>query len=75
MFIYHYHAIKQIQIGAMANMDGIAILTEPIVTMDDYQELKSAIAKDAKIDDVTGITICSLTLLQDNSNKSKDQTK
>jgi hypothetical protein len=66
MPIYHYHAISQMTIGTIINMDGIVNMRNPVVTMEDYRYLKKLI----KINNTTthnpnNITICSLTVLQE----------
>jgi len=67
MPIYHYHAISQMTIGTIINMDGIVNMRNPVVTMEDYRYLKKLISE---IDGVVicspnNITICSLTVLQE----------
>jgi type III secretory pathway lipoprotein EscJ len=67
MPIYHYHAISQMTIGTIINMDGIVNMRNPIVTMKDYRYLKKLISE---IDGVVicspdNMTICSLTVLQE----------
>jgi hypothetical protein len=64
--IYHYHAISQMTIGTIINMDGIVNMRNPVVTMEDYRYLKKLI----KINNIiicnpNNITICSLTVLQE----------
>ncbi|GAB4059164.1 hypothetical protein [Uliginosibacterium sediminicola] len=65
MPIYHYHAIKQVRIGEVTNLDGIAALQSPVLTMEDYKALKKLIADvdGGGIGGPDGLTICSLTLL------------
>ena len=65
MPIYHYHATKQMNGQATMQIDGIAELEKPILTMDDYISLKNLIASDAEIGGRCGLTICSLTLLRE----------
>ena len=65
MPIYHYHAISQMTIGTIINMDGIVNMRNPVVTMEDYRYLKKLISE---IDGVVicspdNMTICSLTVL------------
>jgi type III secretory pathway lipoprotein EscJ len=65
--IYHYHAISQMTIGTIINMDGIVNMRNPVVTMEDYRYLKKLISE---IDGVVicspdNMTICSLTVLQE----------
>ncbi|HRV18808.1 MAG TPA: hypothetical protein P5317_12460 [Myxococcota bacterium] len=67
MPIYHYHAISQMTIGTIINMDGIVNMRNPVVTMEDYRYLKKLISE---IDGVVicspdNMTICSLTVLQE----------
>ena len=67
MPIYHYHAISQMTIGTIINMDGIVNMRNPVVTMEDYRYLKKLISE---IDGVVicspdNVTICSLTVLQE----------
>jgi len=65
MYIYHYHAIQQRRIGEVANLDGIATLKNPILSMEDYLELKKFILNDTNLGMLPSdpLTICSLTLL------------
>lgn len=65
MPIYHYHAIKQVRRGEITNLDGIATLHTPVLTMEDYKNLKAMIAEadGGGIGGPDGMTICSLTLL------------
>lgn len=65
MPIYHYHAMKQTATGMVANIDGIATMQKPVLTMQDYMGLKKQIAEGQDIGGEKGLTICSLTLLQD----------
>ena len=67
MPIYHYHAISQMTIGTIINMDGIVNMRNPVVTMEDYRYLRKLISE---IDGVVicspdNVTICSLTVLQE----------
>lgn len=67
MPIYHYHAISQMTIGKIINMDGIVNMRNPVVTMEDYRYLRKLISE---IDGVVicspdNMTICSLTVLQE----------
>lgn len=67
MPIYHYHAISQMTIGTIINMDGIVNMRNPVVTMEDYRYLRKLISE---IDGVVicspdNMTICSLTVLQE----------
>ncbi len=67
MPIYHYHAISQMNVGTIINMDGIVNMRNPVVTMEDYRYLKKLISE---IDGVVicspdNMTICSLTVLQE----------
>jgi hypothetical protein len=62
MPVYHYYAMKQISIGKVAHIDGIAIMEKAVATMDDYRRLKEFIAE---MDGPEGMTICSLTMLED----------
>lgn len=67
MPIYHYHAISQMTIGTIIDMEGIANMRNPVVTMEDYRYLKKLISE---IDGVVicspdNMTICSLTVLQE----------
>ena len=68
MPIYHYHAIKQIALGQIMNIDGIAVLKSPVATMDDYKELKKLISDTNEIGGPEGLTICSLTPLLETPN-------
>lgn len=65
MPIYHYFAQKQIKAGEMLQMDGIAVLQNPIRTKEDYDLLKKGIVDsvEIKIDWSSTITVCSLTRL------------
>lgn len=67
MPIYHYHAISQMTVGQIINIDGIVDMRNPVVTMEDYRYLKKLISE---IDGVVicspdNMTICSLTVLQE----------
>lgn len=67
MPIYHYHAISQMTVGQIINIDGIVNMRNPVVTMEDYRYLKKLISE---IDGVVicspdNMTICSLTVLQE----------
>lgn len=64
MFIYHYHATRQIKPGEIVNIDGIATLASPVRTMDDYHELKRLVINDATVHPSI-FTICSLSLLEE----------
>lgn len=69
MFIYHYHAIKQLRIGEIVNIDGIAHLERAVLTMGDYTRLKDLIAGNENgIGGTDGMTVCSLTLLHETPN-------
>lgn len=61
MFIYHYHAQRQISPGAISHIDGIIETSHPIDSMDRYKEIKSSISKGES--DPASMTICSLSLL------------
>jgi hypothetical protein len=66
MPIYHYHAISQMTIGTIINMDGIVNMRNPVVTMEDYRYLKKLIKiNGVVICNPNNITICSLTVLQE----------
>lgn len=65
MITYHYHAICQTDPTATNHIDGIASLEKPILTMEDYLQLKTEILnsqEDLKEKDVK-LTICSLTVI------------
>lgn len=64
MYVYHYHAIKQMDSGSIANMDGlIKRKTQLSGDWDEYQQLKADI-ESFNGEQVSGkLTICSLTLL------------
>ncbi len=68
MLVYHYHAIKQVHHGKITNLDGIARMQNPVLTMEDYRALKTLIAEvdGGGIGGPDGLTICSLTLLTPN---------
>lgn len=68
MPIYHYHATKQLVIGQIMNIDGIAVLKKPVLTMDGYKELKKLISDTNEVGGPDGLTICSLTILQESPN-------
>lgn len=59
MYTYHYCAQRIVGYGTIETMDGIAIVNNEILTMDDYQDLKKEVWKD---DENFGY-IMSLTLL------------
>lgn len=65
MPIYHYYAMKQLTPITTSHIDGIAIMEERITDMDGYASLKKLIAEWQDIGGEKGLTICSLTLLQD----------
>lgn len=79
MPIYHYHAISQMTIGTIINMDGIVNMRNPVVTMEDYRYLKKLISEidgggsggGGGVGSCVGgggphkLTICSLTVLQE----------
>ncbi len=73
MPVYHYHAIKQLTRGEIINLDGIACMQKPVLTMDDYRTLKKLIAETdgSGIGGPYGISICSLTVLQETPNSTK----
>jgi hypothetical protein len=56
MPIYHYHAISQMTIGTIINMDGIVNMRNPVVTMEDYRYLKKLISE------IDGVVICTRTI-------------
>jgi hypothetical protein len=64
MYLYHYHAIKQLAVGSVINMDGLIKREAPLSgDWDEYRKLKDEI-EGANGEQVTGkLTICSLTLL------------
>ena len=71
MFIYHYHATKQLNAGSVTHIDGIVQLIQPVTTMDDYAGLKRLIAgisDGADIGGPEGMTVRSLTLLHETPN-------
>lgn len=70
MPVYHYHAIKQTTIGQIVNLDGIAYLKNPVLTMEDYIALKKMISEvdGGGIGGPEGMSICSLTVLQETPN-------
>ena len=65
MPIYHYCATKQLSGFKTVSIDGIAKMKNPILSMDDYAKLKKEIADGQDIGGEYGLTICSLTLLQE----------
>ncbi len=65
MPIYHYHAMKQTSSTSLAHIDGIANMQKPITDMEGYTSLKKQVAEGQGIGGEEGLTICSLTLLQE----------
>ena len=67
MPIYHYHAISQMTVGQIINIDGIVDMRNPAVTMEDYRYLKKLISEidGGGIGSPDKLTICSLTVLQE----------
>lgn len=64
-WIYHYCAVHAPKTGGTAYTDGIATQNKPIITWDDYMELKSAIV--SKFEPPIPhekLTITSITLLE-----------
>jgi len=64
MFVYHYYAIRQGTDGSVSHIDGVANLTAKIDNYNEYQQLKTLLAKDRGHETSKGLTICSLTLLE-----------
>lgn len=62
IYTYHYHAIWQPDLLHVANLDGIALLTEPINSNEQYTALKVRIAEEVGAT-ADKVTICSLSQL------------
>ena len=61
-YIYHYHAIYQLNIGSVTHADGTCVRSEPITSAEDYLFLKDGVAKECGVTREQ-LTICSLTLI------------
>ena len=62
-YVYHFHAIKQSDVGVVMHMDGLLIRTAPVLNGDEYQSAKLAIAKVNGYTDSSGVVVCDLSLL------------
>ena len=60
IYIYHYYSVHQVCDGSINHIDGIAKITFPVESMEDYRKLKVLI--DGKNHEK--LTIVSLNLLK-----------
>lgn len=73
-FTYHYHGFRRTG-NRENNIDGIAMLTFQIRTMEDYHQFKQVIAKDVEgRSDTEGLTITNLSLLSSESSARQQAT-
>lgn len=59
MYVYHYHAMRQISVNQTIHLDGIIKRDKPIEEWEQYQEIKEEINGDHR----EKLIICSLSLL------------